>query len=118
MPRGPSRPWKMRKDPITDHFIQASVERGMHPGTGHYGELIVNDLADQAEALEMKRSLFRCARFLGFSVSAHIERTAAGDYQVRFKAINKAHAQAYVAKKYGDNLPYNPYAKNPPKDAA
>lgn len=118
MPAGPGRPWKARKEPLTDHFIQASVERGMNPGNGHYGELIVNELADQGEALEIKRSLYRCAFFLGFSMSARIERLADGSYQVRFKAIDKARARAYVLQKYGNNLPYNPYIKRPNKDNA
>lgn len=118
MPKGPARPWKARKEPVTDHFIMASVERGMNPSTGHYGELIVNDLASREEAMEIKRSLFRCAKFLGFSMSAHVEQLASGSYQVRFRAIDKAMARAYVVKRYGTNMPYNPYAKNPPKDAA
>jgi hypothetical protein len=117
MPKGPGRPWKARKEPITDHYIQASVERGMNDATGHYGELVVNELADNAEALEMKRSLYRCAKYLGFSMHAEIEKLADG-YQVRFKAIDKARARAFVIQKYGgvENLPYNPYQKNPPKE--
>lgn len=114
MPKGPGRPWKARKQPVTDHYIQASVERGMNEH-GHYAELLVTDLADNAEALEIKRSLYRCGKYLGYSIHAEIEKLADG-YQVRFKAIDKAKARAYVLAKYPNGMPYNPYMRNPPKD--
>jgi hypothetical protein len=113
MPKGPGAPLRPRKHPLTDEHIQASVDGGMNPETGHYAELIYGGIETQERALEIKRSLFRCAKHMGYSMKADIEKTATG-YQVRFKAIDKVKARAYIAAKYKDRpheLPYNPYAK-------
>lgn len=117
MPKGPGSPLRPRKHPLTDDHIQASVARGMDPETGHYAELVYGGIETEARALEIKRSLYRCAKFLGYSMKADMERTATG-WQVRFRAIDKAKARAHIAAQYKDRpheLPYNPYAKGTPK---
>lgn len=113
MPKGPGSPLRPRKSPLTDHLIQASVDGGMDDITGHYRELVYGGLDTHDRALEIKRSLYRCAKYLGYSMKAEIEGAGQG-YQVRFKAIDKARARAYIAALYKDNpagLPYNPYAR-------
>lgn len=114
MPKGPGSPLRPRKHPLTDEHIQASVARGMDPVTGHYAELIYGGCETYERALEIKRSLYRCAKYLGYSMKADIEDAPGGGYQVRFKAIDKAKARAHIAAKYKDRLhelPYNPYAR-------
>ena len=112
MPKGPGSPIRPRKRPLTDDHIKASVARGMDPETGHYAELIYGGIETEERALEIKRSLYRCAKFLGYSMKADIEKTATG-YQVRFKAIDKDKARAYTARQYKETgkIAYNPYAK-------
>lgn len=113
MPRGSGSPLRPRKHPLTDEHIQASVAGGMNEETGHYRELIYGGIDTRQRALEIKRSLFRCAKYLGYSMKADIEKTGES-YQVRFKAIDKARARAYIAELYRGReheLPYNPFAK-------
>lgn len=118
MPRGPAPNWSAKKPPYTHDHVQASVARGLNAETGHYGTLIYSGCETKERALEIKRSLYRCAKHLGYSMHAEIEPAGDG-YQVRFKAIDKAAARAYVRKKYGDRMPYNPYTKNvKPEEAA
>lgn len=114
MPKGPGSPMRPRKPPITDDLVKASVAGGMHPDTGHYQELVYKGMSTHDRALEIKRSLYRCAKYLGYSMQAEIETAADGTYQVRFRAIDKAKARAYIAAKYKNRLhelPYNPYAR-------
>lgn len=113
MPRGPGSPLRPRKGPLTDHLIQASVDGGMDQATGFYRELVYGGLATHERADEIRKSLHRCAKYLGYSMKAKIEGTGQG-YQVRFVAIDKAKGRAYIAAKYKDRpheLPYNPYAR-------
>lgn len=116
MPKGPGSPLRPRKHPLTDEHIQASVARGLDPVTGHYAELVYGGIETQERALEIKRSLYRCAKFLGYSMKADIEQAGTG-YQVRFKAIDKAKARAHIAAEYKrtGQIAYNPYAKGAPK---
>lgn len=116
MPRGPSPQWTQRKPPFTYEHIQTSVAGGLDPQTGHYAELVYEGCETEERAQEIKRSLYRCAKHLGFSMRAEIESGAGDGYQVRFSAIDKAAARAYVRQRYGQNMPYNPYARNPPKE--
>lgn len=112
MPKGPGAPLRQRKQPLTDEYVLASVAGGMDP-EGHYRELIYGGIEDAGRALEIKRSLYRCAKYLGYSMIADIELTADDKYQVRFHAIDKARARRHIAAKYpgGKGLPYNPYEK-------
>lgn len=117
MPKGPGAPIRPRKQPLTDEHIQASVAGGMD-AEGHYQELVYGGIETPERALEIKRSLYRCAKHLGYSMKADVERTASG-YQVRFRAIDKARARAYIAAKYKDRpheLPYNPFARVKPPE--
>ncbi|MBO2460981.1 hypothetical protein [Actinomadura violacea] len=85
----------------------------MDPDSGHYRELVYGGLSTHDRAVEIKRSLHRCATYLGYSMKAEIEGTGQG-YQVRFRAIDKAKARAYIAAKYKGReheLPYNPYRR-------
>lgn len=116
MPRGPSPQWTKRKAPFTYEHIQSSVAGGLDTQTGHYAELIYSGCESEARAQEIKRSLYRCAKHLGYSMKAEVEPGAGGAFQVRFKAIDKTAARTYVRKRYGQDMPYNPYAPNPPKD--
>lgn len=111
MPKGPGSPLRPRKHPLTDEHIQASVAGGMNAETGFYQELVYGGIEDANRALEIKRSLYRCAKFLGYSMRAEVEQAAGGAYQVRFCAIDKVTARKYIAKKHpnGQGLPYNPY---------
>lgn len=118
MPKGPGAPIRPRKPPLTDEHIQASVAGGMDPETGHYAVLVYGGIETEERALEIKRSLYRCAKHLGYSMKADIEKTLVG-YQVRFRAIDKARARAYIAAKYKDRpheLPYNPFARVKPQE--
>jgi hypothetical protein len=116
MPKGPAPQWTAKKAPFTYDHIQQSVECGLNEQTGHYGELLYTGCEDEERAKEIKRSLYRCAKQLGFSMKAEIEPGAGSSFQVRFKAIDKTAARAYVRRTYGNKMPYNPYAKNPPKE--
>jgi hypothetical protein len=120
MPKGPGSPLRPRKHPLTDEHIQASVAGGMNTENGHYRELVYGGIEDPGRALEIKRSLFRCAKYLGYSMTAQVERNPNGTYQVRFKAIDKVIARKYIAKKFpnGEGLPYNPYARNKTQETA
>jgi hypothetical protein len=114
MPRGAGAPLRPRKGPLTDHLIQASVDGGMDDQTGHFRELVYGGLDTHDRALEIKRSLYRCAKYLGYAMKAEIEGAGQG-YQVRFKAIDKAKARAYIARLYKDRpheMPYNPYQRS------
>lgn len=118
MPRGPSRQWRARKAPFTHEHVQASIDGGKDE-RGHYRELLYTGCDTAERADEIRRSLHRCAGHLGVSMSARIEALADGTYQVRFRAIDKAAARAYVVKRYGPDRqkwPYNPRRPNPPKD--
>lgn len=121
MPRGPAPAWRARKEPISDHYLLASITQsggiGQHGPDGAYSELVIKGLATREEAAEWKRSLHRCAVFLhrnkiaDISVSTKIERAGSKGYIVRFTVWNKTHSRAYVMKTYGSdpNLwPYNP----------
>lgn len=112
MGRRPIHSMKPRKEPILDHYVQASVEQGMNDA-GHYGELVYAGVEDQLRAVEIRRSLFRSAKHLGVSLKADVEQAADGTHQVRFHAIDKAVARAHMVQTYRGReheMPYNPYA--------
>jgi hypothetical protein len=105
--------WGPRKEPILDHYVQASIDGGMD-NEGHYSELVYAGVEDQEWAKEIRRALFRSSRYLKVALKADLEQAADGTHQIRFHAIDKARARAYiVAQAQGDpsRLAYNPYRK-------
>lgn len=111
MGRRPVHSMKPRKEPILDHYVQASIEGGMDDA-GHYKELVYAGVEEHERALEIRRALFRSAKHLEVSLKCDVETDAAGLHHVRFKAIDKAIARAHIARQAeGDpsRLAYNPY---------
>lgn len=115
MPRGPDRPWRRRKEPQTHAHVMASVQRGFSDtDRGFYTELVYTGIETEERASEVRRSLFRCAKGLGYSMRAEIETAADGTFQVRYHAIDKTKARAWMVKTYGadrSKWPYNPRAR-------
>jgi hypothetical protein len=115
MPRGAAPPWRARKEPILDNHLHASVTQagGVHDERGHYAELVYAGCESRERAKEIVRALHRSAYHLGVSVTAKPEKS--GDtWSVRYKAINKEHAKAYVLGTYGSDRskwPYDPRRK-------
>lgn len=110
MPRGPAPAWRARKPPFLDSHILASVGDGSQNEQGHYSELVYTGCATRERATEIKQALFRAAKRQNVSVTADIERSGK-EWQVRFKAIDKATARKYVIERYGSDRtqwPYNP----------
>jgi hypothetical protein len=119
MPRGAAPEWRRRKEPLTDHLIKASVDavNGIPDGeTGRYGTLTYTGMDSKERAQEIRKSLFRCAKYLGFSMHAKPPaKQADGTYSIELTAISKKHAQAFVARTYGPDRskwPYDPRRKN------
>jgi len=125
MPRGPAPQWTLRKPPISDDFILASIDQAggignYDPATGHYAELVIRGLASKEEAAEWKSSLWRCAHYLSRKgiapvsmVSAKIEPDGSA-YRIRFRAGDKIYARKRVIDKYGPDRskwPYDPRRK-------
>jgi len=123
MPRGPAPSWRVRKEPVVDHYILASVNQAgglgrHHPQTGHYGTLVINDLADAAEADEYRRALYRCAHYLNRTGTAPLSMSADkpvrginGRYSITFRAVDKTLARQHVLQRYGadrSRWPYDP----------
>lgn len=118
MPKGPSRSWRKRMEPILDDEVRASVAmaRDFHdPGSHDYEKrfhatLVYGGLSSEAEAHEIRKALYRSAKHLGYSLSHKIEKSPLGGWQVRYTAICKECATAYIQIKYPDPLtrPYNP----------
>jgi hypothetical protein len=95
-------------------YVTASVNHGeMNPETGHYSELVITGITTRERASQCNRGLFNAAKHLGVSVTVKIEHTGR-EYHVRFTAINKRMARAYIVKKYGNDRsawPYDPRRK-------
>lgn len=112
MPRGPAPQWRARKPPVSDEYILAAIEQAGGPGkhdatTGHYGTLVIRDLADRAEAAEWKASLFRCAHWMtrhgiaDVSISqCNVERDGAG-YKITFRVTDKTIARKHQLETHG-----------------
>lgn len=94
----------------------ASVNAGeMHPETGHYPEMTYFGIEDVERASEIKRALFRSAGHMGVSMRAEVEQATDGSFQVRYNAVDKAKARAWLIQTYGpdrQNWPYNPRARS------
>ena len=124
MPRAGPPSWKLRKEPILDNYVQASIDavNGIHdPDTGHYGTLVYAGIETRERALEIKQSLFRCAYYMhshkiaDVSMSAEIKKAKDGTFNVEFRAINKQHARAYLLATKGEDRSkwaYDPRKKN------
>lgn len=118
MPKGPSRQWRKRMEPILDDEVRASVAmaKDFHgPGNHDYEKrfhatLVYGGLKSYDEAYEIKKALCRSATFLGYSLSYKIEKAPLGGWQVRYTAICKECGTAYVQLTYPDpsTRPYNP----------
>jgi hypothetical protein len=117
MPKGPPPAWKVRKEPILDHFVKAAVEsvNGVYDQeTGRYSTLVITGAETKDKASEISQALFRSARHLKVSVSTKINQAEDRSYDVEFTVYNKKHARAYIAAKAGGDrskLAYDPYAK-------
>lgn len=114
MPKGGLPDYRRRKQPVLDDFLRASVDEagGKHdPETGWYKVKHITGIANNAELKEVIRALHRSKRHVGVSVTATPIRQKNGGYTVEFAAVHRDFARAYVAARYGDNLPYNPHRR-------
>lgn len=112
MARGPAPQWRARKPPVSDPYILAAIEQAgglgkHHPDTGHYGVLVIRDLADRAEATEWKNSLFRCAHWLSrhgiapVSISqCDIERDGA-KWKITYRVTDKTMGRKFQLENRG-----------------
>lgn len=116
MPRGGIPDYRRRKEPVLDEHLRASVGAGdMDETTGHYPQLIYAGITSKERAQEIKRALYRSGKHVGVSVHAEIECPVPGKYQVRYRAINKAHARKFILERYGPDRsawPYDPRRRN------
>lgn len=115
MPRGPAPSWGRRQEPILDHLIHASVSQagGKHDDKGRYAELVYTGCSTRTRAEEIKRALYRCARYIGYSMAAWIEANGE-EFDVHFRANDKAFGKKHVIEKYGPDRskwPYDPRRK-------
>ena len=123
MPRSPVPEWRKRKEPILDHYVLASIEQagglGKHdPVSGHYGTLLVRELADREEAAEYVRALNRAALHLRRYQVADVGMSGpdgthgAEGYQIRFRADRQDRSpRQHVLRRYGPDRskwPYDP----------
>jgi len=116
MPRGPAPAWRHRKEPVLDHWLQASIDRagGKPDERGWYAEMHIRGLGDRDEAQEYVRALHRSKRHTGLSLTAEIIRDGDG-YRVVFHVITKTAGRQYMLDKYGPDRskwPYDPKRKN------
>jgi hypothetical protein len=120
MPRSPAPQWKLRKQPIVDHLVQASIDAvgGIcDPDTGHFGRLVYAGCESAERAQEIHQALFRCAYYMhthkiaDVSMSAKVKPQKDGTYNVEYVAINKAHARMYQVNTKGQDR--NKWAYNP-----
>jgi hypothetical protein len=105
-----------RKQPDLSQYVQASIDRAngvFDPETGHYAELIYAGIETPERAKEIRQALFRAAGYLKVSMNASVEKYTEEKthlYRVRYKAINKAHARAYILAKHGPDRAAWPYS--------
>lgn len=63
-------------------------------------------------AREIRRALYRSARYMKYSLDAKIERSPDGGHQIRFTAIDKEIARAYIERLRAEaphKVSYDPY---------
>lgn len=117
MPRGGPPEWRRLKPPVLDDYIAASINAAggvCDETTGHFAVLHYVGCADLDRAKEIVRALHRAANRQKVSMSATVHPADDGTFYVKFKAISKAHARAYVLAKYGPDRsqwPYDPRRK-------
>lgn len=117
MARGAAPLWKTKASHTIEMmpYVSASINQGgMDDATGRYTELVVTGVKTRDRAEVILRGLFNAARHHEVSMTARIE-TIPGGYQVRFTAINKKHARAYILAKWGPDRsqwPYDPRRRN------
>ena len=94
---------RQRKEPILDTHLQASIDQasGVHDENGHYATLVYTGCDTRERAKEIVRALHRSGQHMGLSVSATVHPADDGTFNVQYKAIDKAHARAYVLAHYG-----------------
>lgn len=82
--------------------------------TGRYAEVVLTGMRSEDHAREIRRSLHRSARHMKYALDAKIERSPGGGQQIRFSAINKEHARAYIENLRRTNpskVAYDPYGR-------
>lgn len=112
MPRGPHpRGGRPRTEPVLDHVIRASVDgaNGVHhPETGHYKEVVLGGMRSADHAREIRRALYRSARYMKYSLKCNVEKDGAGGYQLRFTVIDKEIARQYINALPPEKRAYDP----------
>jgi hypothetical protein len=107
-----------RTQPDVSHLVRASLDSvngSPDSETGWYGTLHYTGCETRARAEEIRKALYRAARY--FKVSMAVDPIVAdpdGTFRLIYRAINKEHARAYVKAKYGkdpSNWPYRPGGK-------
>lgn len=99
MPRGPAPQFRQKAEHTVEMmpYVAASVNQApMNETTGHYAELIYTGIKTSDRALQVKRGLYNAAKHHGVSMKADTESLTDGTYQVRFRAIDKKRARAYL----------------------
>jgi hypothetical protein len=117
MPRGAAPGWRARKPPVLDHWLMAVVNRA--GGAGHhtdgcYGELHIDGFADQEEALEYEKALYRCAAYMhrnGIAdISVHVDtERRGGEWIVRYQVYDKTWGRKHIMEKHGPDRSRWPY---------
>ena len=61
MPRAPAPQWHRRKEPVLDHYLQASVDQcgGQYDENGHYALLVYSGCETRDRAKEISQALYR-----------------------------------------------------------
>jgi hypothetical protein len=117
IPRGAFPRGRPRTEPVLDHVIRMSIDRANgthHPESGRYAEVVLNGMSSVDHAREIRRALYRSARYMKVSLDAKIERSPGGGHQIRFTVVNKEHAQAYIENLRATaphKVAYDPYAR-------
>ena len=114
MPRAPAPNWRRVLAPDLTEHVRESQRQVNHVCNelGHYAELIYTGIETRDRAERIKKNLFNAAKRLGVSMTATIEREGNG-YRVRYKAIDKVAAKAYILEHYGEDPSKWPYSPHP-----
>jgi hypothetical protein len=105
-------PASRKRLPHLDEHVRKSVDlaNGIPDETsGFYATLVITGVPDRETAKERVRMLHRSAQHIGVSMHAAVQPADDGTFNVEFTAINKAHARAYVVRKYGNDASKWPY---------
>jgi hypothetical protein len=100
------------RDERAHPHVKDAVAKG-HLGTGK--PYVVGQFPDEDSAQDFRRSVNAAARHLGMSCSCrkdeHVEQLTDGTWRVSFTLWSKDHGREYVRTTYGDDPPYNPFAR-------